>query len=54
MSNCIPAHKHRTKPHVLRDRPKRAVRDSKRSLPGSAERVAMHTANRAAYRKANP
>jgi len=54
MSNAIAAHKHRTRLHVLRDRLKRAVRDQKRGLPGAKERVAAHSAKRAAYRAANP
>ena len=54
MSNAIAAHKHRTMLHVLRDRVQRAQRDEKRGMPGAAERVAAHTAKRAAYRAANP
>jgi hypothetical protein len=54
MSNCIAAHKHRTRLHVLRDRLKRALRDEKRGLLGAAERVAAHRAKRSAYRTANP
>jgi len=54
LSNAIAAHKHRTKLHVLRDRVKRALRDQKRGLVGAAERVATHTAARAAYRTAHP
>lgn len=54
VSNCIAAHKHRTRLHVLRDRLKRALRDQKRGLPGAKERVAAHTAARSAYRAANP
>ena len=54
MSNAIAAHKHRTMLHVLRDRVQRAQRDEKRGMAGSAERVAAHTAKRAAYRAAHP
>ena len=54
MSNAIAAHKHRTMLHVLRDRVQRAQRDEKRGMAGAAERVAAHTAKRAAYRAANP
>ncbi|WP_353094699.1 hypothetical protein [Methylibium sp.] len=54
MSKATAAHKHRTKLHVLRDRLKRATRDAKRGLAGAAERVAAHSAKRAAYRAANP
>ena len=54
MSNAIAAHKHRTMLHVLRDRVQRAQRDEKRGMAGTAERVAAHTAKRAAYRAANP
>lgn len=54
MSNSIAAHKHRTRLHVLRDRLKRAVRDLKRGLPGAAERVTAHRANRLEYRAAHP
>jgi hypothetical protein len=50
MSMARRARKHRTRLHVLRDRLKRAIRSSKRHLPGAAERVADHTAKRAAYR----
>ena len=51
MANNIAAHKHRTKLHVLRDRVKRALRDKKRGLPGAAERLTAHQANRLEYRK---
>jgi hypothetical protein len=54
VSNSIAAHKHRTRLHVLRDRLKRAVRDQKRGLPGAKERVAAHSAKRAAYRASHP
>ena len=54
MSNCIAAHKHRTRLHVLRDRLKRALRDEKRGAVGAAERVTAHRAKRAAYRAAHP
>ena len=54
MSNAIAAHKHRTKLHVLRDRVKRALRDQKRGIVGTAERVKAHQAQRAAYRAAHP
>ncbi|GAA0753355.1 hypothetical protein LRH25_30210 [Ideonella azotifigens] len=54
MANNIAAHKHRTRLHVLRDRVKAALRDTKRGLAGAKERLAMHQANRAAYRAANP
>jgi hypothetical protein len=54
MSNCIAAHKHRTRLHVLRDRLKRALRDEKRGLTGASERVVAHRAKRSAYRAANP
>lgn len=54
VSNCIAAHKHRTRLHVLRDRLKRALRDQKRGLAGAKERVAAHSAKRSAYRAANP
>lgn len=54
MANSIAAHRHRTRLHVLRDRLKRALRDSKRGLPGAAERVTAHRAARAAYRAAKP
>ena len=54
MSNAIAAHKHRTRLHVLRDRLHRALRDAKRKLPGSAERVVLHRAKRAAYRALHP
>jgi hypothetical protein len=54
MSIAKAARKHRTKLHVLRDRVKRAQRAEKRGLLGATERLAMHQANRAAYRAANP
>ena len=54
MANSIAAHKHRTKLHVLRDRLKSALRDLKRGLPGAAQRVEIHRANRAQYRAAHP
>jgi hypothetical protein len=54
MSNNIAAHRHRTKLHVLRDRLKNALRDLKHGLPGAAERVATHKANRSAYRALHP
>jgi hypothetical protein len=54
MANCIAAHKHRTRLHILRDRLKRAMRDAKRGLTGAAERVAAHRAKREQYRAANP
>ena len=54
MSNAIAAHKHRAKLHLLRDRLRRARRDQKRGMPGAAERVAAHSAKRAAYRAAHP
>lgn len=54
MANCIKAHKHRTRLHVLRDRLKRAVRDAKRGVVGAAERVVAHRAKRVEYRAAHP
>ena len=54
MSISIAAHKQRTRLHVLRDRLKSAGRDQKRGLPGATERVADHSATRAADRAANP
>jgi hypothetical protein len=54
MANNISAHKHRTRLHVLRDRVKRAKRDLKCRVPGAKERLAAHTAKRAAYLTANP
>ena len=54
LSNAIAAHKHRTKLHVLRDWLKRALRDEKRGLADSKERVAAHRAKREAYRSAHP
>jgi hypothetical protein len=54
MANNIAAHKHRTRLHVLRDRVRRAKRDLKCRVPGAKERLAAHSAKRAAYRSANP
>jgi hypothetical protein len=53
MANCIAAHKHRTRLHILRDRLRRALRDAKRRLPGALDRVAAHRAKRAEYRAAH-
>jgi hypothetical protein len=54
MANATAASRHRGRLHVLRDRLQRALRDMKRGVAGSQERVLAHSAKRAQYRAANP
>jgi hypothetical protein len=46
---AIQAQRNRARLHVLRDNVHRAKRDVKRGLPGAAERLKAHLANRLAY-----
>ena len=46
---AIQAQRNRARLHVLRDNVHRARRDVKRGLPGAAERLKAHLANRLAY-----
>jgi hypothetical protein len=46
---AIKAQKNRAKLHRLRDNVQRAKRAVKQAMPGAAERLKLHLANRLAY-----